>query len=63
MRRNVSRATLPMGFAEMGLIGIVNLALRRSGSAGDPRKDRGFWWTCYCDVCCRLRVAAKEGLF
>ena len=50
------------GLWDFPLVDIARLALRRSGAAGDPRKDRGFWWACYCDVCCRLRsLAAKEG--
>lgn len=44
-----------IGFSEIEIMEIAALARRRSAAAGDPRKDRGYWWACYCDVCCRLR--------
>ena len=46
-----------VGLWDLRVIEIARLAMRRT-AFGDPRKDRGFWWACYCDVCCKLRAAA-----
>lgn len=52
-----------IGLWDLRLVEVARLALRRSAAAGDPRKDRGYWWACYCEVCCRLRDLAQEEPF